>query len=112
MGLVLERLPDRPVYSERISPEIPRAPCIVITLPNTSNRGGGPIPPLQILGERSPVQHERKWIMFPLSRNSLQQRHQSGAKLGWPGRDTNSSLSHRRDLVCRATLTARDTSAG
>src|SRR3546814_14716379 len=73
-------LPDRPVYSERISPEIPRSPCIVITLPNTSNRGGGPIPPLQILGERNPVQHERKWIMFPLSRNTLQQRRQRGGK--------------------------------
>src|SRR3546814_5007254 len=105
-------LPDRPVYSERISPEIPRSPCIVITLPNTSNRGGGPIPPLQILGERNPVQHERKWIMFPLSRNTLQQRRQRGAKLGWAWRDTNSRLFHRSDLVFRATLTARNDRAG
>src|SRR3546814_9610057 len=102
----------RSVYSERISPEIPRSPCIVITLPNTSNRGGGPIPPLQILGERNPVQHERKWIMFPLSRNTLQQRRQRGAKLGWAWRDTNSRLFHRSDLVFRATLTARDDRAG
>src|SRR3546814_13210770 len=94
-------LPDRPVYSERISPEIPRSPCIVITLPNTSNRGGGPIPPLQILGERNPVQHERKWIMFPLSRNTLQQRRQRGAKLGWAWRDTNSRLFKIGRASCR-----------
>src|SRR3546814_16119607 len=101
-------LPDRPVYSERISPEIPRSPCIVITLPNTSNRGGGPIPPLQILGERNPVQHERKWIMFPLSRNTLQQRRQRGANLGWAWRNTNTRLFHHRALAFPTTLNPKN----
>src|SRR3546814_8428719 len=50
--------------------------------------------------------------MSPLSRNTLQQRRQRGAKLGWAWRDTNSRLFHRSDLVFRATLTARHDRAG
>src|SRR3546814_17060094 len=50
--------------------------------------------------------------MFPLSRNTLQQRRQRGAKLGWAWRDTNSRLFHRSDLVFRATLSATDDRGG